>query len=223
MTKTQSPEEVTFGDKRVEINRFDSYKGRKGVVDRIGILSTNLMRGYRYVYKNRNMFRPPTTPEILQFVKAQLGEPDQRFAMVLFHYSTDDKGELLDATKCQGKPKLWVISEARYEELGAMHRQWPILDAGYGSKQHDILVRCTEEQYQRMTFTPAADAQWKKKESWYQALKAKEASAKDKLKQKIGREMSDTEIMDLLGGSAEGARQGNTDNAGDIDLSDVLD
>lgn len=216
---------VTLGDKRVETSNFDRYKGRKGVTDRVAIISKGLVRAYNYFYEgsNRKMtFRAPRDKELLEKVRAQLGEPQQKFGLALFHYQTDEQGNLLDDTKLSGKVKVWAVSETRYEELSALHRSWPLLDGGFSEPQVDLMIKCTEEQFQRMNFTPCPSAHWKKKDSWYAALKDKERKAADKVKMALGRQMSDREIMELLGMSvpASAPTQGGS---GDIDLSDVID
>lgn len=216
-------DQVTLGDKRVETSTFDRYKGRKGITDRVAMVSGGLIRAYSFYYEGQGkntLFRAPTDPDTLKFVKAQLGEPSQRFGLVLFHYLTDEKGELVTTETLKGRMKTWVISETRYEELSSLHRQWPILDGGFDKKQHDIMVNCTEEKFQRMTFNPTPDAFWKKKQSWYDALKAKELKAKERLRGQLGRTLKDTEIMALLG-AALPSQTGSTDNAGEIDLSDI--
>jgi len=218
-------DDVSLADKKVQTSQFERYAGRKGQVDRIGILSTNLARTYRYFYDGggRKMsFRAPKSEETLALCRQHLGEPEQRFGMILFHYRTDLEGVLLDTEKCQGRPKLWAISEARYEELSNIHRQWPLLDAGWGETQHDLLIRCSEEKYQRMTFTPVPEAHWKKKEAWFNALKKQELRAADRLKLALGRPMSDKEIMELFSASSA-APTGDSAHSGDLDLGDVLD
>jgi len=226
MTETvdkSKTDKVTLGDKNVETSQFDRYKGIKGRTDRIAILSTTLIRGFRHYHPaKRRSFRAPSTPEIAKLVTEQLGPPEQRFALTLFHYLTDENGNLIDASKCQGRVKTWAISEARYEELSNLHRSWPLLDAGFSEGQHDMQPACTEEQYQRMNFTPCPEAHWKTKEAWYKALKEKEVQAQPKVKMTLGRQMSDTEIMEMLG-TALPSQTGSTENAGDVDLSDITE
>lgn len=226
MTQTTADADmVTLGDKRVETSNFDRYKGRKGITDRIAIISSRLIRAYSYFYEGGSKkvsFKAPTNPETLKFVKEQLGEPAQYFGLVLFHYQTDDAGDIIEPEKLKGKVKVWRISETRYEELSALHKSWPLLDGGFDAKQVDLSIKCTEEQYQRMNFTPCPDAHWKKKQAWYDALKDKESKAMEKAKQALGRQMTDAEIMELLDGALP-SQTGSTDNAGDIDLSDIVD
>ena len=181
------------------------------------------MRGYRHYHSGkRRSFRAPSTPEIAALVTEELGPPEQRFALSLFHYLTDDKGNLIDDKKCQGRVKTWAISESRYDELSGLHRSWPLLDGGFDKAQHDIQILCTEEQFQRMNFTPLPEAHWKKKEAWYNALKEKEKLAQAKVKMTLGRQLSDTEIMEMMQ-TALPSQTGGTENAGDVDLSDIVD
>lgn len=218
-------DQVDLADKKVETNQFDRYKGRKDVTDRIAILSSKLVRTFTYYLElpgKKVLFRQPKSEEVLALCRERLGEPQQRFGLVLFHYRTDEKGLFADPKKCQGRPKLWVWSEARYEEISNIQRSgWPLTDAGFVEKQVDLQITCTEENFQRMQFTPCPEAHWKRNEKWYKALKEKEAKAKDKLKLALGREMSDLEIMSLFGASVP-SQTGDTANAADIDLSDVL-
>lgn len=214
-------DEVTLGDKSVEISTFERYKGRKGQTDCLAVISSVLSRAFVHWYNNKG-FRCLSTPEKRAICCSQLGEPEQKFGLVLFQYSVDQDGNYIDMSKLQGKSRLWVISETRYEELSNIHRKWPLLDAGFGQKQHDLVVKCTEEAYQRMTFTPCPDAHWKKKQSWYDAVKGKEAKAREKLKLALGRQLNELEVMELLGASVP-AQTGSTQNASDIDLSDVLE
>jgi len=221
---TPQEDQVTLGDRRVETSNFDRYKGRKGVTDRVAILSSTLTRAYMYFYEGggkKTMFRAPTNPETRKFVTEAIGEPQQRFGLTLFHYTTLPNGDFPDPTKLQGKLKVWVISESRYEELSTLNKQWPLLDGGWGVSQVDLSIKCTEEAFQRMTFTPMPTAHWKTKQAWYEALKAKMAKTKVSLAQSLGRVMKDEEIMALLG--VGGQAPGKTDNAGEIDLSDIVD
>jgi hypothetical protein len=223
---------VSFGDKRVEINTVERYKGRRNVTDRLGIISGGLLRAYTYFYEGqggkKTVFRvrpkaeggrPATNPETLRYVEGILGAPTQRFGMLLFHYQTDDKGELIEPEKLKGKIKTWVVSETRYAELDDLNRQYPLLCDGLDGKQHDFLAKCTEDKYQKITFLPLPTAHWKSNQKWFDALKARELKAKEKLRMALGYELKDHEILALLGGGAV-ATEG--DIAGDIDLSDII-
>lgn len=221
-TNYSEMDDVTLGDKKVEISNFDRYKGRKGVTDRIVVVSSKLIRGFTYYHnESKKMFRAPKDPATLKACKEAMGEPQQRFGIILFQYLTDETGDLANKDKLQGKLKLWVVSESRYEELSLIQKDWKLLDDGEDQPQNDLKVKCTEEQYQRMSFNACPEALYKTKPAWYKKLKEMEAKAKDKLKMAIGRELPDGEIMDILGQS--GPSPTSSASAGDIDLSDVLD
>jgi len=218
---------VTLGDKKVEIVNYDRYKGRKNVTDRIAFLSTGLIRGwihYHEVNSKRHLFFCHSEKDKEAICCKELGLSQQRFGMVLFKYHTQEDGTLLDDTKCQGKLFFWLISEARYEELSGLNKQWSLMDGGFASAQVDLLIKCTEEDWQRMTFTPCPQAHWKKKEPWYNALKGKEAKTRDRLKAALGKKLSIEEVQDLLGKApvvSESAPP--TQSAGDVNLSELIE
>lgn len=219
----QELDQVSLNDKRVDIQTFDRYKGRKNVTDRIAILSTTLVRARtHYVEAKKKTVRCHSTPQKQAICCKHLGEPEQKFGLVLFQYTTDDSGAMLTDERLSGKIKLWVISESRYAELSQIHREFPLLDSGYGEAQMDLLMKCTEEQWQRLTFTPCRDAFFKKKKEWYDALKLKEAKAKAKLGKAMGNELTELELMELL--EVAPTHSPSKGQGGDVNIGDdVLD
>lgn len=218
-------DQVSLNDKSVEIQTYDRYKGRKGVVDRLAILSSTLLRTRtHYLEKKKKSFKCISTASTQGVCCKHIGEPDQKFGLVGFQYLTDETGSMLTDEKLTGKVKLWVVSESRYSELSQIHKEFPLLDGGFGTPQFDLMIKCTEEQYQKMTFTPCREAFWKKKKEWYDALKAKESKARLKLIKAMGTDLSSLEIMELLeidsGNPMTGAGPAG---AGEFDLGDVLD
>lgn len=211
---------VTLNDKNVDIQTYDRYKGRKNVTDRIAILSASLLRArVHYHDKKKKSFKCISTPGKQGPCCQHTGDPDQKFGLVVFQYLTDESGNQLTEEKLAGKLKLWVISESRYAELSQIHKEFPILDAGMAEPQFDMLIKCTEENYQKMTFTPCKSASWKKKTEWYDAMKAKEAKARARLGKAMGLELSSMEIMELL--EVDSGNPMKADSS-DLDLDDVL-
>jgi hypothetical protein len=45
----------------------------------------------------------------------------------------------------------WVMADSRYNELKAIHGEWPL-------GQHDIKIKCSDAQYQKMTFQPTKES-----------------------------------------------------------------
>jgi len=195
-------DQVTLGDKRVDIQTFDRYKGRKGAKDRLAIISPSLARAVVHYYREKKktvicQTKNPATPADCC---VQLGSPEQTFGMILFHYSTDPEGNFFEGMedKLSGRVKFWKVSETRYSELSSIHKQFPLLAPDFASPQHDLIVYCTEENYQRMTFTPCAAAHWKKKQEWFTHLQALVKKGWPKLQKAMGSDMDEAELKQLL-------------------------
>jgi len=212
---------VTLGDAKVELSTLDRYKGRKGATDRIVLVSKTLLRGNSHWFNSRTFRCLTENPESPAICCEKLGAPTQKFAMVIFHYTADQAGEIVDPAKCQGVLKIWVLTESKYQELSGVHKQWPLLDAGFDKPQHDLLIVCTEEQYQRMTLTPTPTTHWKSKEAWYKTITTRVNLAKDRLAMALGKRLPETEVKEILGITVPTLPP--TKSAGDIDLSDLVD
>lgn len=219
-SNTPKSDEVVLGDKNVETSSYDRFKGQAGETYRLAFLSKTLTRGMVHYFNNRG-YRCLSTPEKQAICCEHMGSAQQKFGLTLFQYTTDGAGDVVDPAKLQGKIKFWLITEARYEELTAIHKRWPLLDVGFTEKQCDLIAKCTENQFQKMGFTPCPDAHWKKNEEWYKQLKVKEAKAKEKLNSLFGRRSNDEELRVVLGIST-GAGKPPTQGV-DIDLSDVVE
>jgi len=219
----QCPEEITLGDKRVEIITLDRYKGRKGQKDRIAVVGRTLLRGNTHYFNNSSFRCLTTDPKDLAVCCVKLGPATQRFAVVVFHYAADADGEILAPEKCSGTLKVWLLSETRYDELNTLQKQWPLMDGGCGKPQHDLIIKCTEEQYQKMTIMPAPVAHWKTKEEWYNVISGKAEQAKFKMRLALGKKLSLEEVKELLMGPAASANPVPTQTSADINLSDVLE
>lgn len=213
---------VVLGDKRVEISSFDRYKGRKDYTDRVALIWPTLTRAYVY-FHNKRLIRAPKEPDLLALMRKHLGEPQQRFGVPIFRYATAQDGSLLEPAKCQGKVMLWGITERRFEDLTKINQAWPLLDSGFDEKQLDLSITCKEENFQNFTMQPLPEAHWKKKENWYKAIVARAKLAQDKMSIVLGRHLTRDEILQTLGAGPMSPPTGGTENAADIDLSDVID
>lgn len=215
---------ITLGQPGVELSNFDRYVGRKNVTDRLAFVSSHVRRGWTY-YINKQRILLPKDPKLQALLRQKEGEPRQEFVIVVFHYSTDEDGNFLPGTenKCAGKMKYWRWSEAKYGEYSDLNKKWPIMDTGrFDSPQHDLLIKCTEERYQRMTTTVDPVAHWKRNQRWYQALIEKRQKADAKIMSVLGFDKTEAELLEILGASGTNPTQ-TDDSAGAVDLSDVLD
>lgn len=229
--RKMSEDTVTLGDRRVEITNYDRYKGRKGETDRIAFLSNNLIWRKTWYVEGRGsndrgslIKDPGENTDLGQLIRKHLGEPEQRFGLVLFHYKADENGVPDNPDKCSGKPKLWVISESRYAQLSNIHNEFPLLAPSEADgSQHDLIIRCQEEQFQRMEFQATAkQAHYRKKDKWVETIMKKVPKAEEQLKKAMGRDYTEDEVKQLLGISSGSATptQGSSD---ELDLDDVID
>lgn len=214
---------VTLGDKRVEVQTYDRYKGRKGVTDRLALISPTLVRvNTHFIDTKKRRYRCISTPQKKGVCCLNIGAPDQNFGLVLFQYTTDEGGNLLTEEKLSGRIKLWVISESRYAELSTIHKEYPLIGTDFASPLVDLAVKCTEENFQRMTFTPCKEAFWKRKKEWYDKVMELEDKARQKLTKALGQELSELEFLQVLGIDTGPAGAPPTGASSTIEVSDIL-
>lgn len=78
------------------------------------------------------------------------GEPSKTYvATIIVVWPSDQKGTVSKESLAR-LPDLhpWVFSKDKYQPISAAHLQFPFGD-------HDLMVTCTDTQYQKMTFLPA--------------------------------------------------------------------
>lgn len=75
--------------------------------------------------------------------------PKTYVATIIIEWPSDEKGNVTKDHMAR-LPKVvpWVFAKGRYQEIAAAHGQFPFGD-------HDLMVNCTDPQYQKMTFLPA--------------------------------------------------------------------
>jgi hypothetical protein len=216
--KTRKPDEVEFGDKKVTTTITTRYQGRTGVTDRVAFISDKLLRAYLHWHDQKN-FQCLSTEGKKGICCQHLGAPEQKFGAVLFHYTTDEDGELV-GDGLRGKTKFWVFSEKRYEQLKPTARQHPLLDNGPDEAQVDLLLFCDEEQYQKITPTVVPGAHYKSKPEFYKAVTGKRDRLKEKLQLFLAPPRSEREVAEILGVHS-GAAPSQADDD-EVDLSDVM-
>jgi len=211
-----------FGDPQVQLTTLDKYKGRKNCIDRLAFVGRNLMRGNSHFFNNKKFRCLTESAERPGICCERLGGPSQQFVIPVFKYVTDPQGNIANPDKCQGQLQMWILSETKYKELSTLHKQWPLLDDGFGARQHDLLINCTEEQYQKMSFVPANTAHWKSKESWHKTIVQRAMNAKSRISDALGRKCSEQEVKELLG-IAPQLPAAAMPAATDIDLAGIAD
>jgi hypothetical protein len=195
----QTKNEVTFGDPSVQFSLLDQFKGQKSSKARISFVGRFLIRGNTHYFDKRKYICLTKDADSPAICCESWGQPKQYFATLVFRYATDQLGEILVPEKCQGQLLAWILAETKYKELSGIHKQWPLLDAGLGQPQHDLVVTTTDDTFQKMSFVPTTVSHWKSKESWYKAITVRANNAKDKLSACLGQKLTEAELRQKLG------------------------
>lgn len=139
----------------------------------------------------------------------ECGLPSVRYVFPIVHYEgTDKKGSLISSdidVKCL------AVGKDSYEEL------LTIMENKGSLSQFDLVVTCSDEQYQKCSFTEAGNAKWKgsKKAIQYVAEKLKK-NGKD-IVLALGRIVDDAQLARMIGrDTAPGF------NATDVNMDDVF-
>jgi hypothetical protein len=129
-------------------------------------------------------------------------------------YRTNSKGQVLTPVAVDVVP--WVFGDDKYGDLVGKKEQWGDL------KQHDLMVECLVEQFQRFRLDVLPEAVWLSNNeakalvaaSWKES---KAMYAKD-LRSLLGRDVSDPEkLSDLLNSAGGGSAIPDYASAGTID------
>lgn len=155
--------QTSLDDESVSKSDIEMYKGRRGVTDRIALIEPG------HISQARVHFIP--TPQGAQAGKfsgylicnsefatnsggdvpvklapccEKLDVSRKRFGGLVCQFNTDTKGNVL-------KPfgfslRLWRFNVDTFVSLRQLHKEWNL-------KEHDLLVTCTDEVYQKNTFT----------------------------------------------------------------------
>jgi hypothetical protein len=150
-----------FDDETIKTNDLEFYKGRKGITDRIAVLSPRIITvrtHYDERYKTLGQIvclsEYTRQGDIDMIAKTGaccevLPEPRRRFGALVCQYHTDNKGAMV-------KPfgftlRLWRFSDDKYVALRSINSEFPLAE-------HDLLVTCEDEAYQRMQFTACRES-----------------------------------------------------------------
>lgn len=196
--------------------QLDFYKGQKNVTDRMGILDLKRIATARSHFDDtvksvicRSKFARTETkgPDgktlysetIVEKAGCceRLGEARKRFAVPIIQYVTNQKGEFVRPVNFQ--LKVWIFSAGIFSTLQDINKEHPLAT-------HDVKVKCTEPQYQKMEIVPAAEsmvANAKFQELHGAGLRAWLDAIQSELRRAIGRDMSDEEIDKQLGNPAQ--------------------
>jgi len=199
----------TFGFENEEIKGgiYDKYKGKKGMIDRVGIVYTDpkaMFAGSKVHFKERYFL----CKKGICCDKA--GPAKWRVGAVIVKYLTDKQGSMKKPFGYELLP--WLFSETAYIKLKNLNTEFPMAT-------HDIKIACTNEDYQHLDITPCNESVWAAKDEIKAKILEEAKPIWDYIKKGIASDLSIEEIKELLGlGSVAG-----TDPTQKLDLDQVLD
>lgn len=218
--------ETSFDDETITAQDFDTYKGRKGVTDRIGILQPTKVKisrihfqtGLGFVLCNSE-YRLQGNMEVCTKVAPcceHLPEAKKRITTTVIKYDTKPDGSLIEPF---GFTLLvWRFSDDKFVQLRNINKEWPLTE-------HDLLASCDEETYQRMAFSACKQALFrapkfievhgKQVEQWLQAIEPKLIKA-------AGRKLTNQELLERIGKSHVQPGGAAVADAPVADIADLL-
>jgi len=220
---------IGFGkeDKKVMTGgRVERYKGKKNHTDRIAIVwffrnsdgEYQMGEGATPKFKMANYHYAQGLGYIAskgEYTTAKFGAPKRRIGTFVLKYKTDRNGSL--SKDANGKPQLdfeileWQFGEDKYRLLATIHEEFPLT-------QHDIKVTCTDDQYQKLSFTACNGvALWQRKDEIKQMVLDRVRDQEASLS--ICRDLSIEEIKQHYGEDEAVV----SDVSSDIDYDDLMD
>jgi len=165
---------------------------------------------YNEKFKNLGVFFCLSKPGHTEVCCENAGKPTLKIGMLVVHYQTDKSGALNKPFNYVVKP--WIFSEAKYNSLKMKNKEFPLIS-------HDLMVTCTEEDYQKLDFSPCKDAAWRANSDVENQILDEAASMMQTLQRELGRERNLDELREAFGLSS-GAVPADTPSADD--LSELL-
>lgn len=172
------------------------------------------------------------------------GKPDKMFAGVMVHFggryfickSTKNKKAICCTHSYEGKkprwrvggvivmynmvdkkPKgyklyPWVFTDKMYDKLRTLNGEWKL-------SEHDVLLSCTNEDYQTIEAQSCKESIWQAKDELAKKIRAEAVDIMDEVRDNLASDLSIEEIKEQLGIDD----MGSGDAASDVELGDVLD
>lgn len=232
--------EFTFGsgDERVQ-QQEPRFKGKKGEKYRLSFAwlpgveegtmdfsGTPRFKGGKVHFINKVGYVFHLGPEFAKFTGKK---PRSRVATIVVKWRTDRKGKI-DKTRLESQDfgsepgdyevLYWAFGDDKYEIVKDQADEWPI-------QKHDLMVSCTDSQYQKMTFKPAQGnvlrIVQKKHPNLFKRIVAEVADLVPNLMSEVGRKMTLAEIREKLNDQGEGQVQPIASSVESEDVDDLVD
>lgn len=208
-SKVDGVKGVVSGDMGLRVSKvpIEKYKGSTQRLDMISFLTSKVTAIKTHYFDN--------VGNILCFDAkcCELGGfPNVRYLFPIVVYHTDGEGNVIS-------PKLDIkvlsAGEDFYKTIQTIHRA--SRESG-GIDHIDLLVTCTDEQYQKLTLSQAGTAKWRKSKKAVQLLSDRWKKDGEFMYLGVARKVEPADFMTLLGvdggsdsGPSQRVKESNTD------------
>lgn len=198
---------TTLADEGVRSSQVDGYKLKEGQTDRVAIIDPNLVvvgrqhfggEGVGYVLC-KSVYKMEGQVEVLDrkaLCCTHMGEPKLRIVTPIVRYTTKPTGEVIAPLTLEYFT--WRIGPEMFGQLRATHKEWDL-------SQHDLLLTCEDEKFQRINITIAKErviSAPQIKEKFDAEIGAFITGVVPKMTKAIGNELTDDQLLQKLGRGA---------------------
>ena len=149
------------------------------------------------------------SPEIDEII----GEPAKpRAGTIIVHYDTNKKGQPVDPLNLE--VKYWYMGGAKVETLMEHNTGRPL-------SKVDVVVKCTNPDYQSMEFYPQTEAIWQLNPELKKKVLSKVRLLAKQLR--VGRKVSADDVREHLGIEVEASSIGGADDVDDSDFDSMIE
>ena len=207
-------EEFGLENDDVKSNNFQKFKGEKGKEYRVGLVAEDLNKGFlgaktHYIEGIGTIVCKSTSDaEALCCSHGYEGNtPKWKIGISIIVYNLSSDGTKLESYKVIP----WIFNDRIYNQLKTQHQEW-------GLDQNDLLLKCTDSQYQSFEISLKKGCVWRKNSKIKEECLAEAEKQRKQIKRNLGRDVSNTELKEALG-----IGDGIGDAAAEVDLGDVAD
>lgn len=222
--------ETDFNDNTVRSADVAIYKGRAGVTDRIGIVNpskvmvarTHYQKGLGYVLCTSE-FKLHGETEVLhraapccQHLTGE-AESSKRVSCIIAQYDTKPDGSLIKPFGW--KLLVWRFSDDKYDQLKNINAEWSL-------NEHDLLINCTDEKYQRITINVCKQSILRGdafQKEFGEQLNVQAEALRPKLIRMLGKKLTAQELTEKLGKTQTPSIVSGSIDSPITDLADMLE
>lgn len=170
----------------------EKYKAVAGRVDRIAVLvDTPVVTKFHYI---------DDVGYVICFggacCDADPSPAKVRYLFPIIKYQGDEKGRI--SKSCGYEVQVLSVGKETYESLVAIH-ETSIEEEGTGITQFDLKINCTDEQYQKLNFTPTTSSTWRTRPDMIEDIKERWKTITTHMTKAIARTMTPAQFAEAMG------------------------